>query len=63
MAKCYWIPSVRNKNNDLVESKLYKGLTSLTRDRKLTEDIYWATKTDVFNEYYSGLAKDEMVNI
>lgn len=59
MAKCYWIPSVRNKNNDLVESKLYKELTSLTRDRKLTEDIYWATKTDVFNKYYSSLAKDE----
>lgn len=59
MASCYWIPSVRNKNNDLVESKLYKELTFLTRDRKLTEDVYWATKTDVFNEYYSGLAKDE----
>ena len=59
MASCYWIPSVRNRNNDLVESKLYKGLTSLTRDRELTEKVYWASKTDVFKENYPGLATDE----
>lgn len=59
MSSCFIIPSVRDKNNNLVESKLFRGLASLTRDRALTEDIYWATKLKEFDTYYPNLGKDD----
>mgnify|MGYP003618601961 CR=1 FL=1 len=45
--QCAIIPKVKNKNNELVDSRLFKGLLSLTT-RESARDIYLKTKSSDF---------------
>jgi hypothetical protein len=58
---CSIIPKIKNKNGELVDSRLYKGLLSFTKnDRSRTNDIYLRTKTDAFAaEFLPGMQLDE----
>ena len=50
---CAIIPKVKNKNGELVDSRLYKSLLSFTKnDRARTNDIYLRTKTDSFEKHF-----------
>ena len=45
--QCAIIPKVKNKNDELVDSRLFKGLLSLTT-RESARDIYLRTKSSDF---------------
>ena len=57
--QCAIIPKVKNKNDELVDSRLFKGLLSLTT-RESARDIYLRTKSsDFINNWNSKLNLDE----
>ena len=57
--QCAIIPKVKNKNDELVDSRLFKGLLSLTT-RESARDIYLKTKSsDFINNWNSKLNLDE----
>ena len=57
--QCAIIPKVKNKNGELVDSRLFKGLLSLTT-RESARDIYLKTKSsDFINNWNSKLNLDE----
>lgn len=59
MSSCAIIPKVLNKNNEIVDSKLFRELTSIIQKRDLTVNVYKATKLDTFKNLYPNLKLDE----
>lgn len=60
MVKCAIIPTVRNKENQVVDSKLFKDLLSTIGNRPDAKNIYLITKNTEFQKKWdSVLSKDE----
>lgn len=59
MASCAIIPQVRNKNNEVVDSKLFRELTDLIKDRNDVVNIYKAIKLKEFQSLYPNLPLDD----
>ena len=59
MASCAIIPQVRNKNNEVVDSKLFRELTDLIKNRNTTVNIYKTIKLKEFQSLYPDLPLDE----
>lgn len=58
--KCSIIPKVKNKNNELVESRLFKDLLLYTSNRDTTKEVYLITKNPEFdNRFKSSIKYDE----
>lgn len=61
MNKCAIIPKVKNKNNEVVDSRLFKDLLVYTNNnREETKRLYQITKSSEFQEkYYPKLTLDD----
>lgn len=57
---CDLVPKILNKNNALVESKLFKDLQEKLQDREKTRKFYDFVHSDEFIEYFGNWMKESL---
>ena len=56
---CVTVPRIRNKNNELVDSRLYKDLLSYTNTRDQATKLYLKVTSEEFQKTFDNIKYDE----